>query len=57
MWTDKEPQSAAYATSPEDGGVSVGSRGGTSQDKKDMYRVGRDQELNVRHPRTPEPFL
>lgn len=57
MWTDKEPQSAAYATSPEDGGVSVGSRGGTSQDKKDMYRVGRDQELNVRHPQTPESVL
>ncbi|KAK2743767.1 hypothetical protein FQN57_004704 [Myotisia sp. PD_48] len=28
-------------------------RGGTIQDKRDMYRVGRDQELNVRyHPET-----
>lgn len=28
-------------------------RGGTTQDKRDMYRVGRDQELNVSRPSIP----
>ncbi|THC87848.1 hypothetical protein EYZ11_012707 [Aspergillus tanneri] len=41
MWSDKT-QSVAY-TSPDD---AVSARGGTSQDKRDMWRVGRDQELN-----------
>lgn len=31
----------------------MGKRGGTTQDKRDMYRVGRDQELNVSSLRRP----
>lgn len=40
----KPGTSVAYATEKEDG-ASI--RGGTNQDKKDMWRVGRYQELNV----------
>lgn len=29
-------------------GKSYGLRGGTLQDRQDMWRVGREQELNVR---------
>ncbi|RJE24713.1 permease, partial [Aspergillus sclerotialis] len=39
----KSANSVAYATEKED---SRSIRGGTNQDKKDMWRVGRDQELN-----------
>lgn len=40
----KSADSVAYATGKDEGSI----RGGTNQDKKDMWRVGRDQELNVR---------
>ncbi|KAE8312246.1 amino acid permease-domain-containing protein [Aspergillus transmontanensis] len=44
MRTEKAVGSVAYATEPED---SPSDKHGTAQDKIDMWRVGRDQELNV----------
>ncbi|KAB8223994.1 amino acid/polyamine transporter I [Aspergillus novoparasiticus] len=43
MRTEKAVGSVAYATAPED---SPSDKHGTAQDKIDMWRVGRDQELN-----------
>jgi hypothetical protein len=42
MWT--ENKSVIYTTARED---DVSTKGGTAQDRKDMWRVGRQQELNV----------
>lgn len=44
MWKDEAVKSVGYMSSHEDG---VSAKGGTMQDRKDMWRVGRDQELNV----------
>ncbi|EAU36667.1 predicted protein [Aspergillus terreus NIH2624] len=41
MWT--ENKAVIYTTARED---EVSARGGTVQDRKDMWRVGREQELN-----------
>ncbi|KAF4232602.1 hypothetical protein CNMCM8980_004849 [Aspergillus fumigatiaffinis] len=41
MWT--ENKSVIYTTARED---DVSAKGGTAQDRKDMWRVGRQQELN-----------
>ncbi|KAF7117639.1 hypothetical protein CNMCM5793_006762 [Aspergillus hiratsukae] len=41
MWT--ENKSVVYTTARED---EVSAKGGTAQDRKDMWRVGRQQELN-----------
>lgn len=43
MWT--ENKSVVYTTARE---AEVSTKGGTAQDRKDMWRVGRQQELNVR---------
>ncbi|OGM41093.1 putative amino acid permease [Aspergillus bombycis] len=43
MWKDEAVKSEAYMSGHEDG---VSAKGGTMQDRKDMWRVGRDQELN-----------
>lgn len=40
----KSADSVAYATAKDDGRTI---RGGTTQDKRDMWPVGREQELNV----------
>lgn len=44
MRTEKAVGSVAYATAPED---NPSDKHGTVQDMMDMWRVGRDQELNV----------
>lgn len=44
MLVEKDTESISYVKSPEDGRPI---RGGTTQDKRDMWRVGRAQELNV----------
>ncbi|PYH88707.1 amino acid transporter [Aspergillus ellipticus CBS 707.79] len=44
MWQEKEVDSVAYTTAPDEG--SPATKGGTTQDGQDMWRVGRDQELN-----------
>lgn len=41
---EKTAESIAYSKASEDGRRI---RGGTVQDKRDMWRVGREQELNV----------
>lgn len=41
---EKGAESISYAKATEDGRPI---RGGTTQDKRDMWRVGREQELNV----------
>lgn len=45
MWPEKGIQSV-YTTAPEEGSLPA-TKGGTPQDGRDMWRVGRDQELNV----------
>lgn len=49
MPPEKLTESVAYSTAPENRKPSLerSVRGGTVQDKRDMWRVGRDQELNV----------
>ena len=44
MPVEKDTESISYVKAPEDGRPI---RGGTAQDKRDMWRVGREQELNV----------
>ena len=46
MWPEKGSKSVAYTTAPEEGSM-PSTKGGTTQDGRDMWRVGRDQELNV----------
>jgi hypothetical protein len=36
-------------SSSETSSLEASQRAGTAQDKQDMWRVGRDQELNVRN--------
>lgn len=36
-------------SSPETSSLNASQREGTAQDKHDMWRAGRDQELNVRN--------
>lgn len=45
MLPEKAIDLVAVAAGSEEDGKSI--RGGTLQDKKDMWRVGREQELNV----------
>ncbi|OJZ90148.1 amino acid permease [Aspergillus piperis CBS 112811] len=45
MWLEKGSKSVAYTTAPEEGSL-PSTKGGTTQDGRDMWRVGRDQELN-----------
>lgn len=44
---EKSFQAGERALSDDDsGGVSPSKKSGTAQDKKDMWRIGREQELN-----------
>lgn len=56
MWLEKGSKLVAYTTAPEEGSL-PSTKGGTTQDGRDMWRVGRDQELNVsRHLRGGSNF-
>ena len=44
MSLEKTTDTVAYATKVEDGKTI---RADTTQDKRDMWRVGREQELNI----------
>lgn len=53
MLADSFPEKTMTAVerpqSDEDVNVAISKKAGTVQDRRDMWRIGRDQELNVCH--------
>lgn len=49
LYSSQDGTACAEVSSTDEAvNLNNGARGGTLQDKMDMWRIGRDQELNVR---------